>query len=111
MPLVFQFGSNCHSPRLNDARRLGGKAQSLGLAQTEERYELTFNKFSTTNGCAAADLVKPRKGGRQIWGVIYEVTNADLKKLRKIEGGAYRQQRIRIVGRRERVWTFRVRQR
>ena len=61
---------------------------------------------------AAADLLKPRRGGRRIWGVLYEVSRAGFKNLKHIEGPAYRPQRIEVedaTGAIRTVTTFRVR--
>lgn len=113
MPLIFQYGSNCDAKRLNDKERLAGDAKDLGSAQTHDEYELAFNKWSTKGKCAAADLVKPRKDGRRILGILYEVSKAGFKKLKEeIEGPSYRPQSITVVdmtGTTKTVKTFRVR--
>lgn len=109
MSLIFQYGSNTDASRLRE--RLGD-IDDLGRAQTVDEYELAFNKWSTNGKCAAADLVKPRKGGRRIWGVVYKLTRPAFKKLKEeIEGRSYRPQRISVVdarGATRRVTTFRV---
>src|SRR5689334_2980357 len=95
MPLIFQYGSNCDRERLNGADRLNGDADDLGPVQTVDEYEIAFNKWSTTGNYAAADLLKPRKGGRGVWGVLYQVSRAGFRKLKdKIEGRSYRPQSI-----------------
>jgi len=71
MALVFQYGSNMSSERLNSVDRLNGDAQPVGIAYTEEIYELVFDIWSKTNKCAAANLLAG--AGRLIWGVLYEV--------------------------------------
>ena len=113
MPLVFQYGSNCDRERLNNADRLNGNAVDLGLVQTVGEYEIAFNKWSTRGTNAAADLARPRKGGRRCWGVLYQVSRADFKKLREdIEGPGYRPQRMLVedaAGATMTVTTFRVR--
>ncbi len=79
-------------------------------------YEIAFNKWSKNASCAAADLLKPRTGGRHIWGVLYKVSRAGFKKLKHIEGPAYRPQRVEVedavqdaTGATRTVITFRVR--
>jgi hypothetical protein len=112
MPLVFQYGSNCDRERLNNSDRLDGDAVDLGLAQTVREYEIAFNKWSTKGQNAAADLAKPRQGGRRCWGVLYRVSRAGFKKLREIEGPSYRPQRMVVedaTGTAQKVTTFRVR--
>ncbi|MDP7385622.1 MAG: gamma-glutamylcyclotransferase family protein [Nitrospinota bacterium] len=72
MPLVFQYGSNTSSKRLNSDERLEGDANSLGLARTVENFELTFSHLSKRNKCATAHL---QSGvGRKIFGVFYDIS-------------------------------------
>lgn len=102
MALVFQYGSNTSSVRLNGPKRLRGYAKSLGLAYTVGQYHLGFTVWSNTNNCAAADLV--RAPGRKAWGVIYEIPDnllsrdsaGDRKSLDAIEGPRYRRRKIRV---------------
>jgi gamma-glutamylcyclotransferase (GGCT)/AIG2-like uncharacterized protein YtfP len=112
VPLVFQYGSNCNAERFNHRSRLNGDAVDLGAARTVANYEIAFNKWSKNASCAAADLLKPRIGGRRIWGVLYKVSRAGFKKLKHIEGPAYRPQRVEVEdakGATRTVTTFRVR--
>lgn len=110
VPLVFQYGSNCDAGRLNGPERLNGGAADLGLFRTVGTYDFVFNK-RTEAGYAAADLLKPRRGGSRIWGVLYQVSRAGFKKLKDIEGPSYRPQRIVVEDATgaTRVTTFRVR--
>jgi gamma-glutamylcyclotransferase (GGCT)/AIG2-like uncharacterized protein YtfP len=71
--LVFQYGSNTSSRRLNSKERLQGEARVVGLARTEQSFELDFTVWSRQNGCAAADIVPG--AGRAIWGVLYRIPN------------------------------------
>jgi len=72
MALVFQYGSNLSTVRLNGADRLKGGAQVVGVARTMAKYHLAFTAWSEHNLCAAADLVAD-EGGRSIYGVLYEI--------------------------------------
>jgi hypothetical protein len=72
MGLVFQYGSNTSPRRLNGADRLRGAAEVLGLARTRERFVLSFDVWSRTNNCAAANLRRDGRG-RVVWGVLYEI--------------------------------------
>lgn len=74
MALIFQYGSNLDSERLNSPQRLRGEARYLGLAMTREPYELGFTVWSEGNGCAAADLVPGGTG--PAWGALYEIPDA-----------------------------------
>ena len=71
MSLVFQYGSNTSSRRLNSEKRLAGEALVVGLAHTLEPYQLDFTVWSRQNGCAAADIAPG--AGRTIWGVLYRI--------------------------------------
>lgn len=72
MTLVFQYGSNLSSERINSHERLRGDARVAGVALTTEHFHLDFTVHSRTNGCAAADIV-PTTSGRRIWGVLYAI--------------------------------------
>ncbi|MBI2818771.1 MAG: gamma-glutamylcyclotransferase [Acidobacteria bacterium] len=112
MPLVFQYGSNCNERRVNDKSRLNGDARDLGRALTVEEFEIAFNKRRQEKGDAAADLIKPRKGKRRIWGVLYEISKSGFEKLKNIEGPSYKPKPIVVndaEGRRMTAKTFRVR--
>jgi hypothetical protein len=103
MALVFQYGSNCTAARLNGPRRLAGHAKVLGNARTVEDFDIAFDVYSQTNGCAASDLVPTP--GRKAWGVLYEVpedfirgTRPDGQKtLEKIEGPRYEEKPISVI--------------
>ena len=62
MPLIFQYGSNCDTERLNSPERLAGAAIERGRAQSMDEYEIEFDVWSNGNGCAAADLVQSMIG-------------------------------------------------
>lgn len=102
MALIFQYGSNTSSLRLNSPERLDGAAISLGLAYTVGQFNLGFTVWSKTNNCAAADLVRAR--GKKVWGVLYEIPDNLLSKdpavgrrsLDEIEGPRYRRRKIRV---------------
>ena len=104
MALVFQYGSNLSTVRLNGTDRLNGGAQVVGVARTVARYHLDFTVWSEHNLCAAADLVAD-ESGRSIYGVLYVIPD-DLvfgyqpqMTLDRIEGEghAYCRQRIAVM--------------
>jgi len=122
MAILFQYGSNLSFTRINSENRLCGDAKSLGLAYTFGKYDIGFTSWSTTNGCAAADLIRSRK--RIVCGVLYEIpdyllsreTSNQRKSMDAIEGPNYRRRKIRILrkGNRKKilnVWTYTVRNR
>jgi hypothetical protein len=103
MALVFQYGSNAHSERLNSSDRLQGDARAVDIAYTDDDYELEFTVSSINNKCAAADIVSG--SGRKIWGVLYEIpdylirreTSGCRKSLDAIEGEGTNYKRIGIA--------------
>lgn len=102
MPLVFQYGSNCTAARLNGPRRLNNHADDRGRGQTVEDYDIAFDVYSRTNGCAASDLIP--SPGRKVWGVLYEIPEDFIrgrrpdgkKTLEQIEGPHYEETTIRV---------------
>ena len=94
MPLVFQYGSNCTRGRLNSPNRLKGHAEVIGPAETVEDYDIAFDVYSQTNGCAASDLVPTP--GRKAWGILYCIRDEDMKILADIEGRRYEQATVRV---------------
>lgn len=70
MAIVFQYGSNTDTVRLNGDDRLKGEARCMGLAFTVEFFVLKLGAPSDVHGCAAT--IEP--GGTDcVWGVLYEV--------------------------------------
>jgi gamma-glutamylcyclotransferase (GGCT)/AIG2-like uncharacterized protein YtfP len=96
MPLVFQYGSNCLEERLNSPERLGGGARYDGRAQTIGEYEIAFGVWSRGNGCAAADLQTVERKEQHAWGVLYQMTDERLERLRQIEGRRYEEKPIAV---------------
>lgn len=114
---VFQYGSNTLPARLNGPNRLSGRAQSCGLAQTVDDFDIAFDVYSRSNGCAASDLV--HVAGRKAWGVLYEIPDGfvfgrrkdEQKTLAQIEGPRYEPREITVVDTRSKqskAWTFLV---
>lgn len=69
--LIFQYGSNLSSKRLNSPERLQGQARVVGIAHTVEGWRFGFPVWGGINGCAAAGILP---GGHEpVWGVIYEI--------------------------------------
>src|ERR1051326_4142576 len=114
---VFQYGSNTLSARLNGPDRLNGRARPCAIAQTVDDFDIAFDVYSQSNGCAASDLVQV--AARKAWGVIYEIPSAfvfdrrkdRLKTLAQIEGPRYEPREIKVVtskGEQMTAWTFLV---
>lgn len=108
MSLVFQYGSNTSSGRLNGVERLRGAAQVLGRARTRDRFALSFDVWSEQNRCAAANIRRSARG-RPIWGALYDIPRELLgretapggwRSLDAIEreGSNYRRAHVAVVG-------------
>lgn len=103
MSLVFQYGSNTSSARLNSPDRLNGAATLIGLGRTVRRYDLAFTRQSERQGFAVADLVP---GDSRVYGVIYEIPDSRIYRDPKSrlmtldqiegEGRAYRRTPIEV---------------
>lgn len=100
MPLVFQYGSNCTTARLNGPNRLKGAARDLGRAETVKDFDIAFDVVSKTNGCAASDLIE--RPGRKAWGVLYRLSNDSLERLKGIEGPRYEEKSIKVIDKKRR---------
>src|SRR3984957_6631545 len=104
MPPVFQYGSNCDAERLNAPARLAGDAHDLGRAETIEEFDIAFDVWSQTNGCAASNLIRVPGSGRRVWGILFEIPAVLVrgrrtdgrKTLAQIEGPRYEEKQIRI---------------
>ena len=104
MALVFQYGSNVDSERLNSENRLRGDATVIDVVRTVDDYEFNFTIWSKSNNCAAADIIPG--SGRKIWGVLYDIpdflikkeTDGERKSLDEIEGEGsnYKRMSIRV---------------
>ncbi len=119
MSLVFQYGSNAMVPRLNGPKRLRGHAQDLGRACTVDDYDIAFDVYSQTNGCAASDLITA--DDQKAWGVLYDIPDEFIRGNRKdkqktladIEGPRYEETTIRVrdhEGNEQEVITFVVKE-
>ncbi len=101
MAIVFQYGSNTCTARINSPKRLKGDARPIEKAQTVDDYDIVFDVYSHTNQCATADLIPTP--GHKAWGVLYDIPNdlirgnrTDRKTLEQIEGPRYEEKNIRV---------------
>jgi hypothetical protein len=102
MAIVFQYGSNCSSARLNSPDRLNGDAVSLGRADLEG-YRLLFDVWSDRNACAASDIIEAP--GHTVQGVLYEIPDSlmgphtaprDRRSFDAIEGTRYERRIVSV---------------
>lgn len=87
---VFAFGSNMCSGRFRD---YGVSPERPGRAAVLPGYRLQFNKKSTEDKSGKANVVSHE--GSDVWGVLYSISDNDLNKLDKGEGG-YRRMRVQV---------------
>jgi cation transport regulator ChaC len=78
--LYFAYGSNMNEPQF--AERCP-TARFVGIATLRD-HRLLFTRKSINRGCGVADAVAAQ--GHRMWGVVYEVPDADLPKLDRSEG-------------------------
>lgn len=69
--LIFQYGSNLSSQRLNSPERLQGQARVVDIAHTVTGWRFGFPVWGGINDCAAAGILPG--GDKPVWGVIYEI--------------------------------------
>lgn len=86
----FAYGSNMNASqmaeRCPDSRFLT-KARLPG-------YRLDFTTYSTSRDGGAADIVA--EDGAELWGIVYEVSDADLTELDRREGSKYRRIAVQV---------------
>jgi hypothetical protein len=80
MTTYFAYGSNMNPGQMIDRCP---ETRTLGVARLVD-YRLTFPRFSSTRQCASAGIEPYR--GSAVWGVLYEVSKADLHILHHLEG-------------------------
>ena len=76
----FAYGSNM------DERQMKDRCPDSIVVGREvlKDYKLSFTIFSPKRKCGCADIVQDQ--GDEVWGVLYAVTEEDLKKLDECEG-------------------------
>lgn len=95
MPLYFAYGSNLKRTRIEDQRlkRKLGPAERAVL----RGYRLAFNKVAQQGGSGYANAVASCDG--VVWGVLYDVTYAELDVLDEregVSGGHYKQVEVEV---------------
>ena len=100
MSIVFQYGSNTCTARLNAPSRLKGDAKPVGKARTVDDFEIFFNVFSQKNKCAASNICHLE--GRKVWGALFEIPDKLIRgepngrrSLQQIEGPKYSEKLIK----------------
>jgi gamma-glutamylcyclotransferase len=91
--LYFAYASNMDPQTFR--RRCSG-ARPLGRARLPG-YQLAFNRYSRQRRGGSADVVEDASS--TVWGVLYEVDEACIASMDRVEGvpTAYRRQRVKIL--------------
>jgi len=93
LPPYFAYGSNMASSQMAD--RCPG-AVCLGVVRLPD-YRLAFDAWSNRRGGLVADVLPAP--GSEVWGVLWEVTEAHAEALDRYEGvanGQYRRSIVRV---------------
>jgi hypothetical protein len=90
--IVFGYGSNMCSGRF---RNYGVEPIGRGRAAFLEGYLLDFSKQSKRDGSGKAN-VSP-SAGHLVWGVLYEIHDADLAQLDMGEGTGYKRSKVTLI--------------
>ncbi len=109
MNYYFAYGSNLDRSQMQD-RCPGSRVFRAGCLNG---YQLDFTCFSQRWAGGVADVV--RSEGAEVWGVIYEIIDSDLKSLDRYEGYPDVYTRFQTTIRSgesevESVWTYTVRE-
>lgn len=78
--LYFAYGSNMN---WNQMKNRCPSAKFTGVAKLPG-HRLAFTRKSVNRGCGVADAVG--EAGRDVWGVVFEISELDVKVLDKSEG-------------------------
>lgn len=80
MPMYFAYGSNMSDEQIRDRCP---SHRFVCIARLAD-FRLGFTRRSERRGCGVADIVASR--GDSVWGVVFEMTSADLAALDRLEG-------------------------
>ena len=78
--LYFAYGSNMDWDQMKNRCP---STQFVGLAVLRD-YQLAFTRKSKKRNCGVADVVPA--SGKEVWGVVYEITDGDRANLDECEG-------------------------
>ncbi len=98
--LYFAYGSNLDQEQMRERcpdSKLVGKA-------VLKNYKLDFDIFSSKRGGGCADIIP--SSDDEVWGLLYELTEQDMKKLdaaEGVDGGHYRRIVVTVEDNSERI--------
>jgi hypothetical protein len=80
MPTYFAYGSNMD---IEQIQKRCPNYRFIGIGFLSD-YTIAFTRYSTTRNSSVADVI--RKPGELVWGVLYTLTEEDIKTLDRHEG-------------------------
>lgn len=80
MPLIFAYGSNMNWQQM---RERCPSVEFVCNAKLKD-HSLAFTRKSTNRDCGVSDVVSA--DGKDVWGVVYQVSDADMPNLDRKEG-------------------------
>jgi len=87
----FAYGSNMNRQQIERRVHRTGLRWMTGRLDS---YTLCFNKESTLDHSGKANIVPDEQG--TVWGVVFEVHEEELERLRAFEGG-YKKKKVEVV--------------
>jgi gamma-glutamylcyclotransferase (GGCT)/AIG2-like uncharacterized protein YtfP len=78
--LYFAYGSNLDSAQM---RQRCPSARFVAVAKLPD-HQLAFTRYAKDRGCGTCDGVP--EAGQDIWGVVFDISEADLRRLDESEG-------------------------
>lgn len=90
MNLYFAYGSNMDKEQMSERCP---SAILIGTAMLAD-YRLAFTIYSPKRKCGCADIV--RSAGDKVYGILYQITDADMNALDDFEGHPVHYRRITV---------------
>jgi len=90
MIYYFAYGSNLYEKQMKE-RCPESRLISVAVLRN---YRLDFTIYSKMRRCGCADVIKD--GGKEVWGLLYILSEKDLQKLDKFEGVPNYYKRIKV---------------
>lgn len=92
---IFAYGSNMNINRLKERVPSATKICNASI----EGYKFSFNKRSNVDGSAKGNIQSTNSNDDKVWGVIFEIDEADKSGLDEVEGlgKGYNEQQIDLL--------------
>ncbi len=90
MIYYFAYGSNLSEEQMKQRC----PNHKLLYVAVLKNYRLDFTIYSNKRDCGCADIIKDN--GKEVWGLVYSLSESDLKSLDKSEGAPINYKRIKV---------------